>query len=100
LSMEYRVEGVDTPPSVHEKEAEIIFVMDGAGTFTEGGKLAGEKRSNASNLTGTGIEGGAPRHISKGDCIFVPENIPHAFTNTEGTLVIMSIHLPRGRPAE
>jgi hypothetical protein len=61
-----------------------------------GGKLVGEKRTNASNLSGTGIEGGTPQRISKGDYTFVPENTPHSFTKTQGTLVIMSIHVPRG----
>ena len=99
VNLEYRIEGIDTPATVHEKEAELIYVVDGAATLTIGGKLAGEKRSNASNLAGTGVDGGTPRRISKGDYIFVPENTPHAFTKTQGTLVIMSIHVPRGGSA-
>jgi mannose-6-phosphate isomerase-like protein (cupin superfamily) len=98
-NLEYRIEGIDTPATVHEKEAELIYVVDGAATLTTGGKLVGEKRSNASNLSGTEVEGGTPRRISKGDYILVPENTPHAFTNTQGRLVIMSIHLPRGGSA-
>src|ERR1700684_1007813 len=58
VNLEYRVEGIDTPATVHEKEAELILVVDGAGTFTTGGKLAGEKRTNPSNLSGTTINGG------------------------------------------
>ena len=100
VNLEYRVEGVDTPPSVHEKEAEMIYVIDGACTFVTGGKLAGEKRTNATNLTGTGIDGGTPRRIAKGDYVLVPENTPHAFTKTQGSLVIMSIHVPRTATAQ
>ena len=99
VNLEYRVEGIDTPATVHEKEAELIYVVDGAGTLTTGGKLVGEKRTNATNLSGTGVEGGSPQRISKGDYIFVPENTPHSFTRTQGRLVIMSIHVPRGGPA-
>ena len=95
VNLEYRVEGIDTPATVHEKEAELIHVLEGAGTLTVGGKLVGEKRTNATNLSGTGVEGGTPRHISKGDYIFVPENTPHAFTKTQGRLIIMSVHVPR-----
>ena len=98
-NLEYRVEGIDTPATVHEKEAELIYVVDGAATFTTGGKLVGEKRTNASNLSGTAVEGGTPRLISKGDYIFVPENTPHSFTKTQGRLVIMSIHVPRSGSA-
>lgn len=100
VNLEYRVEGIDTPPTVHEKEAEMIYVVDGACTFVTGGKLAGERRTNASNLSGTGIDGGTPRRITKGDFVFVPENTPHAFTKTQGALVIMSIHVPRSAPAQ
>jgi mannose-6-phosphate isomerase-like protein (cupin superfamily) len=99
VNLEYRVEGIDTPATVHEKEAEMIYVVEGAATFTIGGKLAGEKRTNATNLSGTAVEGGTPRRISKGDYVFVPENTPHSFTKTEGRLVIMSIHVPRGGTA-
>jgi mannose-6-phosphate isomerase-like protein (cupin superfamily) len=98
VNLEYRVEGVDTPAAVHEKEAEMIYVIDGACTFVTGGKLAGEKRTNATNLNGTDIDGGTPRRIAKGDYVFVPENTPHAFRKTEGRLVIMSIHVPRSAP--
>jgi len=99
VNLEYRVEGIDTPATVHEKEAELIYVVDGAGTLTTGGKLVGEKRTNASNLSGTAVEGGTPQRISKGDYIFVPENTPHSFTKTQGRLVIMSVHVPRSGAA-
>ena len=95
-NLEYRVQGVDTHPLSHEKEVEIIYVIEGAGTLTTGGKLRDEKRLNAKNLTGTSVEGGTPRRIAPGDFILVPENTPHAFTKTEVTLVIMSLHLPAG----
>jgi mannose-6-phosphate isomerase-like protein (cupin superfamily) len=95
VALEYRVEGIDTPATMHETEAELICVVDGAATFTTGGKLAGEKRTNATNLSGTGVEGGTSRRIAKGDYIFVPEKTPHAFTKAEGRLVIVSLHVPR-----
>jgi mannose-6-phosphate isomerase-like protein (cupin superfamily) len=99
VNLEYRVEGIDTPATVHEKEAELIYVVDGAGILTMGGKLVGERRTNAINLAGTSVEGGTPRRISKGDYIIVPQNTPHSFTKTEGRLVIMSVHLPGSAPA-
>ena len=95
VNLEYRVEGVDTPPTLHEAESEMIYVIDGAGMLTQGGKILDEKRSNATNLTGSRIQGGSARRIAKGDYIFVPANVPHSFTKTEGTLVIMSVHLPK-----
>jgi mannose-6-phosphate isomerase-like protein (cupin superfamily) len=95
-NLEYRVQGINTNPLVHEQETEIVYVVEGGGTLTTGGKLRNEKQLNAKNRTGTSLEGGTSRHIEKGDFILVPENTPHAFTEVEGTLVIMSLHLPAG----
>jgi len=93
-NLEYRVKGVDTTPNVHEHDAELVYVIEGGGTFTMGGTLRGERRVNANNLTGNGIDGGTSRHIAKGDFILVPENTAHGFTETDGALVIMSLHVP------
>ena len=99
-SLECRVEGLDTPATLHETESEIIYVVDGAGVLTQGGKLVDEKRSNPANLTGTSVQGGSARRIAKGDYIFVPANTPHSFTKTEGTLAIMSLHVPKDGAAK
>jgi len=93
-NLEYRAAGVNAPSSVHEREAEMFYVVDGSGTLVTGGTLREEKRTNAENLTGSGIEGGTPRRIAKGDWVMVPEKTPHWFTQIDGTLVLMSIHLP------
>ncbi|HKB12895.1 MAG TPA: cupin domain-containing protein [Vicinamibacterales bacterium] len=93
-NLEYRVGGVNAPASVHEREAEMFYVVEGSGTLVTGGALHEEKRTNAENLSGTGIDGGSPRRLAKGDWVMVPEKTPHWFTQIDGTLVLMSIHLP------
>lgn len=93
-NLEYRAAGVNAPASVHEREAEMFYVVDGSGTLVTGGKLREEKRTNAENLTGTGIDGGMSRKLTKGDWVMVPEKTAHWFTQIDGTLVLMSIHLP------
>jgi mannose-6-phosphate isomerase-like protein (cupin superfamily) len=92
-NMEYR--SSVGPAAVHEKDAEMFYVIDGSATLTTGGKLANEKRTNAENLTGTGIEGGKSQAVAKGDFVIVPENTPHQFSAIDGTIVLMSIHVPR-----
>jgi mannose-6-phosphate isomerase-like protein (cupin superfamily) len=92
-NLEYRV--AVGPASVHEREAEMFYVIDGAATLVTGGKLVNEKRTNAENLGGTGIEGGTPQAVAKGDFVIVPENTPHWFNAINGTVVLMSIHMPR-----
>lgn len=94
VSMEHRVKGQGA--AVHEKDAEMFYVIDGSGTLVTGGKLVEEKRTNEANLSGTGIQGGVSRKVSKGDWIIVPEGVPHQFPTVEG-LTLMSVHLPRSK---
>jgi mannose-6-phosphate isomerase-like protein (cupin superfamily) len=93
-NLEYRA--AVGPAAVHEKEAEMFYVIDGSGTLVTGGKLVGETR-NGENLTGTAIDGGDTRAVAKGDFFIVPENTPHWFSKINGTLVLMSLHVPRPR---
>jgi len=92
-NLEYRA--AVGPASIHEKEAEFFYVIDGSATMVTGGKLQNEKRTNAENLTGSGIEGGMSRKVAKGDFIVVPENTPHWFSSIDGSITLMSLHAPR-----
>jgi mannose-6-phosphate isomerase-like protein (cupin superfamily) len=83
------------PAAVHEKEAEVFYVIDGSATMVTGGTLVNEKRANPENLAGTGIEGGMTRSVAKGDFIIVPENTPHWFSAINGTITLMTLHVPR-----
>ncbi len=94
VNMEHRIMG--QAASVHETEAELFYVVDGAGTLVTGGKLKEEKRTNAENLTGSGIEGGVSKKVSKGDWIMVPAGVPHQYPSVDaGGLTLMSLHLPK-----
>jgi mannose-6-phosphate isomerase-like protein (cupin superfamily) len=93
-NLEYRVAGINANASIHEKEAEMFFVVEGSGTLVTGGKLRDERRTNPENLSGSGIDGGTRKKVSKGDYIMVPEGVPHWFGEIDGALVLMSIHLP------
>src|SRR5215510_16501561 len=93
VNMEHRVP-VAQNASVHDKEAELFYVVDGGGTIVTGGKLMNPTK-NGDNSTGPGIEGGTAKKIAKGDFILVPEGTPHWFSTIDGTLTLMSLHLPR-----
>jgi len=94
-NLEYRVAGLNAPASVHDKDAELFYVVEGTGTVVTGGTLQNERRTNADNSSGTGIEGGNSRKIGPGDVVLVPEKTPHWFTQIDGALVLMSLHLPK-----
>jgi mannose-6-phosphate isomerase-like protein (cupin superfamily) len=96
-NLEYRAS--IAPAAIHEKDAEVFYVIDGSGTLVTGGKLTGETRTNPENLSGSGIEGGSSRAVAKGDFIVVPEGVPHWFSSINGTLVLMSMRVPRSAPA-
>ena len=92
-NLEYRpIEGA---VAVHEKEAEMVYVIDGGGMLTTGGTVLGEKRTNDANLSGTAIDGGTMRTIAKGDFAIIPEGTPHQFKPVNGVLVLMTLHVPR-----
>jgi mannose-6-phosphate isomerase-like protein (cupin superfamily) len=93
VSLEYRAAVANA--AVHETEAELFYVVDGSAMLVTGGRLKEEKRTNATNLSGSGIEGGMSRHVAKGDFVMVPEGTPHWFSAIDGTIVLMSLHLPR-----
>jgi mannose-6-phosphate isomerase-like protein (cupin superfamily) len=99
VNMEYR--STVGPAAVHEREAEIFYIIEGTGTLVTGGKLVNETRTNPTNLSGTRVEGGSSRTVSKGDFILVPEGTPHWFSaiGGNGVLVDMSIHVPRPVPS-
>ncbi len=75
-----------------------MYVLQGTGVITEGGKLVGEKRTNAANMSGTSIEGGTAHNVSKGDVIIIPQNTPHQVNPTGGApIVLMTFHVPARR---
>lgn len=91
-NLEYRA--AVGPAAIHEIDAEFFYVVEGAGTLVTGGTLVMETRPNPANRTGTAIAGGASQRVAKGDFIMVPPGVGHWFSTIDGTLVLMSLHLP------
>lgn len=76
--LEYR--GDATPPSLHQKEAELVYVLDGAGTLVLGGNLTDPKPGPDGAITGSEVIGGETLLLTKGAYVFVPAGTPHHFT--------------------
>jgi len=64
---------------VHDKETDVLYVIDGDATFVTGGKMVGGKNTRPGQWLGTDITGGETRHLVKGDVFVVPAGVPHWF---------------------
>src|ERR1051326_3830038 len=64
---------------VHDKETDVIYMVDGTATFVTGGTMVGGKATKPGQSMGTDIKGGETHHLSKGDVIVVPAGVPHWF---------------------
>jgi glc operon protein GlcG len=64
---------------VHDKETDVIYVIEGDATFVTGGKMVGGKQSRPNQWLGSDITGGESRSLHKGDVIVVPAGTPHWF---------------------
>jgi quercetin dioxygenase-like cupin family protein len=64
---------------VHDKETDVIYVVEGDATFVTGGAMLGGKVTKAGQSLGTDIKGGDTHRLTKGDVIVVPAGVPHWF---------------------
>ena len=64
---------------VHDKETDVIHVIEGEATFVTGGTMVGGKTTKPGQWLGSDIKGGQTHHLTKGDVIVVPAGTPHWF---------------------
>ena len=71
---------------VHEKDADIIYVLEGQATLVTGGTVVEPKPTAPGEIRGKEIAGGETRQITKGDVIIVPAGTPHWFKEVLGPI--------------
>jgi mannose-6-phosphate isomerase-like protein (cupin superfamily) len=64
---------------IHMKEADIIYVIDGAATFVTDGTPVDVTNAGSLQPRAKSIKGGVEHHLTKGDIIAVPAGVPHWF---------------------
>jgi mannose-6-phosphate isomerase-like protein (cupin superfamily) len=64
---------------VHEKETDVIYIIEGDATFVTGGTVVGQRQTRPGQFVGTEVQGGETHRLAKGDVIVVPAGIPHWF---------------------
>jgi mannose-6-phosphate isomerase-like protein (cupin superfamily) len=71
---------------VHEKETDIMYVIDGEATMVTGGTAVGLKQTRPGQSLGSDIQGGETHHLTKGDVIVIPAGVPHWFKEVSPTI--------------
>lgn len=64
---------------VHEKWADMFYVMAGAATLVTGGTVRGARMIAPGETRGEAIEGGKAQELRQGEFIHVPAGTPHQF---------------------
>jgi mannose-6-phosphate isomerase-like protein (cupin superfamily) len=73
---------------VHEHQADVWYVIDGACNFVTGGTVVGGATESPGEIRGTSISGGEEHHLAKGDFIRVPAGVPHWVKKIEGKEIV------------
>lgn len=82
--------------AVHDKDAEMFYVIDGAATLVTGGTLVSPTRTG-DNVSGTAIANGTAQKMAKGDFMLIPPGVPHWITDVQGAFTPMTIHFPMAK---
>ena len=72
---------------VHDKDTDLIYVLDGEATFVTGGTLLDGKLTDDDEVRGSRLEGGVTRTLRKGDVVVVPNGVPHWFKEVKGPVL-------------
>ena len=70
----------------HEKDTDVVYVIDGAATLTTGGTMPDVKETSPGEKRSPTIAGGAAHRIAKGDVLTIPNAMPHWFSAVDGSV--------------
>ena len=71
---------------VHDKETDVLYIIEGQATLVTGGTMVGGRQTGPGQHRGTDVQGGETRHLQKGDVIVIPAGIPHWFKEVSPTV--------------
>src|SRR5579862_1717313 len=54
---------------VHDKETDVLYIVDGQATLVTGGAMVGGRQTAPGQHRGSDVQGGETRHLQKGDVI-------------------------------
>ena len=87
----------DGESELHESQADVFFVQDGAATLVLGGEVVGGKTTAPGEIRGTSISGGQKHALVAGDVVHIPARTPHQLLVAAGqqfTYFVVKIDTP------
>jgi mannose-6-phosphate isomerase-like protein (cupin superfamily) len=83
---------------VHERETDVIYVLQGRATLVTGGQVVAGKPIGPGEIRGEAIAGGASQGLTPGDVMIVPAGLPHWFQTVEAPFLyyVVKVVEPQG----
>ena len=81
---------------VHERDTDIIYVLDGTATLVTGGTAVGAETTAPDERRGSTITGGTTRTLARGDVIVVPHGTAHQFTAVQAPFLYYVVKVTTG----
>lgn len=76
---------------LHGVDTDVVFVLDGAGTFVTGGRVTEPRQIREQEGTGASVAGGTPQPLDRGSVLVVPSGVPHWLNRIDGTLDFFAV---------
>lgn len=76
---------------VHQKDADIMYVLKGSATIVTGGKQLDGKTVASDEIRGTQLDGGEAHNLVPGDVLIIPHGEPHWFKEVKGPLLYFTV---------
>lgn len=75
----------------HDIDTDVVFVLDGKGTFVTGGTIREPRQLREHEGTGVSVEGGTPQPLDPGSVLVVPSGVPHWLREIDGSLDFFAV---------
>lgn len=76
---------------LHGIDTDVVFALDGKGTFVTGGTIKEPRQLRESEGTGTSVDGGTPQPLDPGSVLVVPSGVPHWLREINGSLDFFAV---------
>jgi len=87
----------DGEVEVHDKMADVFYIVSGEATLEVGGTVEGAHVSAPGETRGTSIKGGVKKVLGAGDAVHIPAKLPHQMFVAKGkkvTYFVVKVETP------